>query len=179
MEGYRQIYIDGNGPPTPPPKQMPSLVPIGGDVKQEKHFRCKLCGTLVAFESDSIKVHLKTFHNMSISDYQPVSHIRSMGSGQDFTSMLAEDYGQAGVGAPPPPYGFGGMLRGMLQQPPQLPRPPALVKAASSGTPWYNRCKWTCTVCEKAFSSGFWRHVQESHNITKKDYIKQNGKTGK
>ena len=38
MEGYRQIYIDGNGPPaeaTPTCKQMPSLVPIPKDkVKQ-------------------------------------------------------------------------------------------------------------------------------------------------
>jgi len=192
MEGYRQIYIDGNGPPaeaTPTCKQMPSLVPIPKDkVKQEKQFRCKLCGTLVAFESESIKTHLKTFHAMSISDYQPVSHIRAMGSNQDFTSILSEDYGGAGgttaVGGeppPPPPYGFGGMLRGMLQPPPQLtraPDPPAVKPPMPSGTPWYNRCKWTCCVCQKAFSSGFWRHVQESHNITKEDYIKQNGKTG-
>ena len=49
---------------------------------QEKQFRCKLCGTLVAFESESIKAHLKTFHAMSISDYQPISHIRAMGSNQ-------------------------------------------------------------------------------------------------
>jgi hypothetical protein len=50
--------------------------------------------------------------------------------------------------------------------------------SSGGGTAWYNRCKWTCLVCGKAFCSGFWRHVQEAHALPKTAYLEQYGRAG-
>ena len=50
--------------------------------------------------------------------------------------------------------------------------------SSGGGTAWYNRCKWTCMVCQKAFCSGFWRHVQEAHALPKSAYLDRYGKAG-
>jgi hypothetical protein len=50
--------------------------------------------------------------------------------------------------------------------------------SGGGGTAWYNRCKWTCLVCGKAFCSGFWRHVQEAHALPKAAYLEQYGRSG-
>ena len=46
------------------------------------------------------------------------------------------------------------------------------------GAPWYNKCKWTCLLCNKTFCSGFWRHVNEKHFLKKEDYLRDYGKQG-
>ncbi len=33
-------------------------------------------------------------------------------------------------------------------------------------------------VCRRAFSSGFWKHVQEAHQQTKEEYLNTHGKAG-
>ena len=190
MEGYRQIYIEGNGPPpaTVPSKPMPNLVPISvkPDGKEEKQFRCKLCNTLVAFESEAIKNHLKTFHNMSINDYQPISHARSLGGPPGFNSSFPISDTYMDISPKPAimnqPYVNTPLYRALMQ--PSMLHNVAPLQTApqttltSTGPPWYNKCKWTCMICNKAFSSGFWRHVSESHSVRKEDYLQQFGKTG-
>ena len=41
------------------------------------------------------------------------------------------------------------------------PAAAATVRSSVNKLPWYNKCKWTCMICGRAFSSGFWKHVQE------------------
>ena len=45
------------------------------------------------------------------------------------------------------------------------PAAAATVRSSVNKLPWYNKCKWTCMICGRAFSSGFWKHVQEITKI--------------
>lgn len=175
MEGYRQLYIDGSDDKTTAlGKQMPNLVPITNslETKEEKQFRCKLCNVLVALESTAIRNHLKTFHNMSINEYQPFKNSPNP-TGFSPAFPLADPNNSA--------YNIPLYNNPMIQKPPPLlkkilPRPSA--PPAQPGLPWYNKCKWTCMLCNKAFSSGFWRHVSENHSYTKENYLQEFGKNG-
>ena len=56
--------------------------------------------------------------------------------------------------------------------------PPPARGTAHANRPWYNRCKWTCLLCSKSFSSGFWRHVNEVHFVKKEEYLRDYGRQG-
>ena len=125
---------------------------------------------------------------MSINDYQPISHVRSFGGAPQGFSPGAPGFSPGfpmtdnflDVATPPANMGLG-FSPSIFGPMPNLPMPPQLQKMAEplgSGQPWYNRCKWTCNVCDKAFSSGFWRHVQEAHSTKKEDYLREYGKKG-
>ena len=198
MEGYRQLYIENNGGNdlnNPANKPMPNLVPLAnGNGTKEKKFRCKLCNVLVAFESNAIKLHLKNYHNLSIDEYQPLAQAKAGGqfkaatshaskpsvSGQHFmTSMLNRRDNDS-------PTLLEKMLTASKATKLTAENKEAAPTAATStataksnpGLPWYNRCKWTCMICRRAFSSGFWKHVQESHEKSKEDYLSEHGKAG-
>jgi hypothetical protein len=164
----------------------------GGGVK-EKKFRCKICGLLVTFNTEAIRSHLQNFHNMSLNEYKPIyttgvtsaSLADNVDGGSDVQRRMPKLFQTLSQGS-----------SAMAATAAQLPPPPQLqplhaVGANSSehqpaegggggggGTAWYNRCKWTCMVCNKAFCSGFWRHVQEAHGLAKTTYLEQFGKAG-
>ena len=60
------------------------------------------------------------------------------------------------------------------------PKPVVILPKSANNmiAPWYNKCKWTCLICYKTFSSGFWRHVNEQHFMKKEEYLSDYGKQG-
>ena len=165
---------------------------------KEKKFRCKICGLLVTFNTEAIRSHLQNFHNMSLNEYKPIYTTGTASGGGSAESVEVNGAGDADVQLRMPKL-FQTLSQrptsAQLQQSPQHQRMqlPATGAANNSlqesdpttaeggggiGTAWYNRCKWTRMVCNKAFCSGFWRHVQEAHSLAKNSYLEQFGKAG-
>jgi len=164
------------------------------DVSKRK-FRCKICSQLVSFNSEDIKTHLRDFHDMTLGEYQPLTH-------QMVARTQKQQFPQLTQFTPPPEVQtplFHSLFHETNRVTPQITNMAAIDRSAvramrasnassipgqpnigapHSGAPWYNRCKWTCQLCNKSFSAGFWKHVNESHSLKKDEYLKTYGKEG-
>jgi len=163
------------------------------DVSKRK-FRCKICAQLVSFNSVDIKTHLRNFHDMTLGEYQPLTHMLARTQKQQFPQMTQFT---------PPPEEQTPLFHSLFHDTNEASSPvtnmAAIDRSAARamrsptfatglpnlsasgiipGTPWYNKCKWTCQLCNKSFSAGFWKHVNESHSLKKDEYIKTYGKDG-
>ena len=136
-------------------------------------FQCKICQVETDCDYESIRLHLK-LHGLSWADYERYREPPAQTQPSVLISKTVQPSLPSAAGPNPPP----------LKRMP----PPVSVPTTDSGQtkleryiqldPFYNKCKWTCLICYKVFSSGFWRHVNETHFLKKEEYIKDYGRQG-
>ena len=151
-------------------------------------FQCKICRAETDCDYKSIKLHLH-LHGLSWTDYQNYSSPEDQeprNTRNTETSAKTEPalmISEESARLPPPP-------SPAVPRPPPLKRMPAPTPTPPTDSaqsklekyiqmdPYYNKCKWTCLICYKVFSSGFWRHVNESHFLKKEEYLNDFGRQG-
>ena len=158
---------------------LPSSLPAPPSIDEVK-FTCKICQAETDCDYHSIKRHLLQ-HSLSWAQYQtsPVPETDSLSPPDrdlkpDISISIRKPPSNT-VSAP------------SLPNPPVLKRRPSPSPALSASSkleryimldPFYNKCTWTCLICFKVFSSGFWRHVNETHFLKKEEYLQDYGRQG-
>ena len=150
--------------------QQPSL----STPSKVNKFQCKVCGTETDCAYESIRKHLLQ-HGLSWSQYQTFPHTSSEDKLQPpATTISKQEEPDAGSSS-------------NSSQATAVPLPPPVSSPSQAASklekhiqmdPYYNKCKWSCFVCYKVFSSGFWRHVNETHFMKKDEYLEDYGREG-
>merc|ERR1719187_2428680 len=142
---------------------------------QERKFRCNVCQQMVMFDSESIRQHLREHHDVGGEEYP--DKMLNLAGQKTFTNFDSfEKDPQGGSFIQQPVYQQSSFANPDTFQHFLTPKIDTTAKVPTG--PWYNKCKWKCSICTKQFSSGFWKHVNEFHFLKKEEYLRDFGKQG-